>query len=194
MQPGAESLSTDNMDVWRQERVATILDNHVEENYRPLSNPVTFVDTNHFPVRPLPSPSSPPSNSTPYQRLPTLMPTELRPMFAVSSNYDRLARRRRRSSTSCCGSGVSIMACQYSKREPGCGLRLRLSGITCEIQRLLYLGSLRASLPHCPLVLGVGGISSQPSRNSPNAIRLPPWSGDAIEGAGVVFGVCSLIE
>lgn len=48
----AARLSADIMDVRRQERVATILDNHVEQKYRPLSNPVTLPDTNHppFPV------------------------------------------------------------------------------------------------------------------------------------------------
>lgn len=45
----AARLSTDIMDVRRQERVATILDNHVEQKYRPLSNPVTLPDTNHSP-------------------------------------------------------------------------------------------------------------------------------------------------
>lgn len=39
----------DNMDVQRQERVATILDNHVGQNYRPCSKRVTLPDTNHVP-------------------------------------------------------------------------------------------------------------------------------------------------
>lgn len=58
----AARLSTDIMDVRRQERVATILDNHVEQKYRSLSNPVTLPDTNHshFPVVPVLSLLSPP--------------------------------------------------------------------------------------------------------------------------------------
>lgn len=39
----------DNMDVQRQERVATILDNHVGQNYRLCSKRVTLLDTNHVP-------------------------------------------------------------------------------------------------------------------------------------------------
>ncbi len=55
----------DNMDVQRQERVATILDNHVGQNYRLSSKRVTLLDTNHVPSpTALSASASPPWNST----------------------------------------------------------------------------------------------------------------------------------
>lgn len=55
----------DNMDVQRQERVATILDNHVGQNYRQRSKRVTLLDTNHVPSpTALSASASTPWNST----------------------------------------------------------------------------------------------------------------------------------
>lgn len=51
---GAVSLGTDNMDEERQERVATILDNHVGQNYRCAQKrlhwliPITFPPSRTF--------------------------------------------------------------------------------------------------------------------------------------------------
>lgn len=71
-------LSTDIMDVRRQERVATILDNHVEQKYRPLSNPVTLPDTNHF------SPSRRLLPLSPFSRSPVPLPYSChRPLTAI---------------------------------------------------------------------------------------------------------------